>query len=506
MRIGRGWFIGALCFVLLLGIEFSFAAKSSPKWFYDVSKDWNRAYYQNTTFKQNHVELMQNLSIGWQQQPTDLFGSPEDLAVDTQGNVIVSGYTLDRTIERIQLIKYGSDGHVLWQRAQNSGLPSQSSSVGTDRQGNIYLAGYTWDSQTVDYLTLKFDSSGNLLWQQQLSAGGDDHARAIAVDDQGFSVVSGDSSMSGIDIFTAKYDPNGRLMWNQRYNSGESDWAWGVAQNYRGEIYVAGSTVIRGQKDVLLLKYNGSGQQIWQRQINYGGEDVALDVAVSRLGKIAITGYSDVAGRSDMLISVFDDQGNTLWTKKENLSQRDHAIGITWQNDDQLLVTGSADPGIETIQTLKYDATGKQLWRKQEPGSSTARGKAIGADQQGNIFVTATEGSRFRTFQYQDGYMNSGIFQSHAYDFETRIPFKSIAFAANINQGSITAIVEASENNFQTISDQLRVTIVPTQTLFSLRGLKPARYVRVRFELSSHTPALSPYVSGFTLSTDMDSH
>jgi len=506
MRIGRGWFIGALCFVLLLGIEFSFAAKSSPKWFYDVSKDWNRAYYQNTTFKQNHVELIQNLSIGWEQQPADLFGSPEDLAIDAQGNVIVSGYTLDRTIERMQLIKYAPDGHVLWQRAQNSGLPSQSSSVSSDRQGNIYVSGFTWNSQMVDYLVLKFDPNGNLIWQQQLSAGGDDHARAIDVDDQGFSVVTGDSNLGGFDIYTAKHDPNGRLMWHQRYNSGESDWAWGVAQNYRGEIFIAGSTVIRGQKDMLLLKYNASGQLIWQRQIDHGGEDVALDVAVSRLGQIAIAGYSDVAGRSDMLISVFDDQGNTLWSQKENLSNRDLAIGITWQNDDHLLVTGSADAGIETIQTLKFDATGKQLWRKQTPGSSTAQGKAIATDSHGNIFVTAAEGNRFRTFQYQDGYMNSGVFQSHAYDFETRIPFKSIAFHANINQGSITAIVEASENNFQTISDQLTFTIQPAQTLFSLRGLKPARYVRVRFELSSHTPALSPYVSGFTLSTDMDSH
>lgn len=506
MLKGRAWLMGALCFALLLmGFELSFDAKSSPKWQYDVSKDWNRGYYENTVYLDHHVELRKGLSVGWEQHQTDLNGIPDDLAVDGSGNVIVSGYTLDRTIERIQLIKYAPGGHVLWQRAQRGGVPSRGTSVDTDRQGNIYLAGFTWDKQAVDYIVFKFDPDGNLYWERTFSGGGADHARAIDVNDDGFSVITGNSNMSGIDILTAKYDPNGNRMWDRRYNSGESDWAWGVAQNYRGEIFIAGSTVIRGQKDVLLLKYNASGQLMWQRQVNHGGEDVALDVAVNRFGQVAIAGYSELSNRTDLLVAVFDEQGNILWTKKENLSQKDRAFGVTWQQD-QLLVTGSANLGIESIQTLKFDANGNRLWKQSQPGAADAQGRAIATDAYGNIFVTASEGNSFRTFQYQDGYTNEGMFQTHVYNFGTRIPFKSIAFNVNSNQGSITAVVEVSDNNFSWISDSLTFTIHPNQSLFSLRGLKPARYIRVRFELESHTPSLSPYISGFTVSTDMDAH
>jgi hypothetical protein len=81
--------------------------------------------------------------------------------------------------------------------------------MAVDTFGNVYVTGYSYNSATgYDYATIKYDNTGNELWVQRYDAGeGDDYAVAIAIDDSGYVYVTGYSDNGyAIDNELSYYD------------------------------------------------------------------------------------------------------------------------------------------------------------------------------------------------------------------------------------------------------------------------------------------------------------
>jgi uncharacterized delta-60 repeat protein len=135
------------------------------------------------------------------------------VAVDRQGNVYVTGESWSGTSDDCATIKYDSSGVEQWvQRYNGPGNDGDyGRSLAVDGQGNVYVTGWTIDPNTTgdDYVTLKYDSDGNVQWLRRYNGpgNGEDHAWPLAVDGQGNVYVTGYSydSDTNEDYATIKY-------------------------------------------------------------------------------------------------------------------------------------------------------------------------------------------------------------------------------------------------------------------------------------------------------------
>src|SRR5229473_1673586 len=139
----------------------------------------------------------------------------------------------------------------------------------------------------------------------------------------------------------------------------------------------------KAQTEQWVARYNGQG----------GPNSIAVD---SNTGNVYVTGRSDGIGTGyDYATVAYDSRAAELWVARYNGpgNQGDSATAIAVDSTGNVYVTGSSWGGAETMfdfATIKYDATGAELWvaRYNGPASSGDWATAIAVDDTGNIYVT----------------------------------------------------------------------------------------------------------------------
>ncbi|HXF48907.1 MAG TPA: SBBP repeat-containing protein [Verrucomicrobiae bacterium] len=136
---------------------------------------------------------------------------------DKEGNVLVTGFSRGiGTDGDITTFKYDSLGNELWVQHFNGPGNGYDAGYGlrVDSAGNVYVAGTSVGNGTNrDYILLKYDTNGNLLWEKRYnsSLNSVDEAWAISIDRSGNIVVTGRSIGSSTpydyDFATIKYSP-----------------------------------------------------------------------------------------------------------------------------------------------------------------------------------------------------------------------------------------------------------------------------------------------------------
>jgi uncharacterized delta-60 repeat protein len=289
------------------------------------------------------------------------------IAVDNNGNVYVTGYSYnDYTSYDYATIKYNSDGQELWVRRYNgpgNGADS-AKAIAVDNNGNVYVTGYS----VGDYATIKYNSNGQQLWVAEYNGPGNgaDEATAIAVDNNGNVYVTGWSWGQGtyFDYATIKYNSNGQAVWVARYNGpgNGSDWATAIAVDNNGNVYVTGRSYREGTYyNFATIKYNSNGQQLWVAR--YDGRvswyEGARAIAVDNNGNVYVTGGSE----GDYATIKYNSNGQAVWVARYNgpANFSDEARAIAVGNNGNVYVTGgSCGHGIEDYDyaTIKYSAVG----------------------------------------------------------------------------------------------------------------------------------------------------
>lgn len=145
-------------------------------------------------------------------------GFANDIAVDTSGNVYVTGSSWGTNqLPDVVTIKYNSMGDTLWVRRYNGPGSNwdDAQALALDAAGNVYVTGRTYsDSTFFDYLTIKYDAAGVQQWIALYDgpSNNDDQAAALAVDGSGNLYVTGSSVRSSEarpDYATIKYNSAG---------------------------------------------------------------------------------------------------------------------------------------------------------------------------------------------------------------------------------------------------------------------------------------------------------
>ena len=383
-----------LATVLLAGVAFSTAVRAGA-----VVEEW-AARYEGTGNSDDRAKAV---------------------AVDASGNAYVTGES--RGVSSLQdyaTIKYDANGNELWAARYNgpSNVRDYALALAVDTSGNVYVTGYSYDPLTSsDYATIKYDANGNQLWAARYNGPDnlDDWAVALAVDASGNVYVTGESfgaSTSG-DYATIKYDAAGNQMWAARHNGpGDSeDYAFALGVDASGNVYVTGySYAVSTDKDYATVKYDANGNQVWAARYDGPGSglrDVAYALAVDASGNVYVTGTSDgVSSGRDYATVKYDTNGNQLWAARYdgpgNSDDRVRALAV--DASGSVYVTGY-DYGVLSgpdYATIKYDANGNQVWvaRYDGPSYSDEDATALAVDASGNVYVTGYSCSIAETPDY----------------------------------------------------------------------------------------------------------
>ncbi|MBN2591880.1 MAG: SBBP repeat-containing protein [Sedimentisphaerales bacterium] len=265
--------------------------------------------------------------------PGNYNDSAKAIALDAFGNVYVTGYSYSggETREDYVTVKYSSSGRQLWvaRYAGPSGSPYSAydvaNAIAVDTLGNVYVTGYSDGSATsYDYATIKYDSDGIEQWEARYNGSGDnyDYAHAIVLDSSDCVYVTGysDNLWTRQDYATVKYDSDGLQLWVATYNSpaNSNDRACSILVDPSDNVYVTGYSYEWGTSlDYATIKYDFIGNEVWVATYDgpsYSGNvvsdasddnssiptvngpdndcDYAYAMALDRSGNIYVTGGS----------------------------------------------------------------------------------------------------------------------------------------------------------------------------------------------------------------------
>ncbi len=409
-----------------------------------------------------------------------------DVAVDATSNVYVTGYSLGSEGRYdFATTKYSASGQQLWEARYDgpSNSYDQATSVVVDAAGNVYVTG----TSTTDYVTIKYSTSGQQLWVARYNGPGNgaDEPTDLALDATGNVYVTGASlgTGSGNDYATLKYSASGQQLWVARYNgAGRSDdQASALTVDAAGNVYVTGASY--GRSDYVTLKYSDSGQQLWEARYNgiSNGNGSAADVAVDATGNVYVTGYSlGSTSGYDYATVKYAANSQQLWAARYNgpSSRNDWASDLAVDATGNVYVTGRSYGGTtfssSDYATLKYAASGQQLWeaRYNGPGNGADVATDLALDATGNAYVT--------------GYSDSST-SSESYDYAT------LKYAATTGQQLWTARYNGASNGVdQANSISLDATGNVYVTGYSVSTGTNSDYITLKYAQTNTTPLSVP--------------
>jgi Beta-propeller repeat len=348
--------------------------------------------------------------------PGNYYDMPTAIAVDTLGNVYVTGYGFGSGSNYdYATIKYDSFGQEQWVARYNgpNNGDDGAEEIAVDGSGNVYVTGVSRDgSGFSDYVTIKYDSAGQQVWvARYYSRPGNypDESYAIGIDSLGNAYVAGTSvfySGASYDYGTIKYNSVGQQQWVGRYNGSgnRDDYAAAIAVDGSGNVYVTGSSWGSGTDyDYATIKYNSAGQQEWVGRYDGpgNGSDNPRAIAIDNSGSVYVTGQSVGSGNDtgfDYATIKYDSVGREQWVARYNGPGNldDEAHGIAVDNAGDVYVTGES-PGSGSdydYATIKYDSSGQEQWiaRYNGPANSYDVATAIAVDGSANVYVTGRSG------------------------------------------------------------------------------------------------------------------
>lgn len=360
----------------------------------------------------------------------------EDLALDNDGNLYITGWFMQRVD-----FDSGIDTYIL------------SSDTWVNGFQNIYGR---------DAFVLKLNAQGNFVWAQKYSNGGAYSERfySLVVDNAGNIYAAGQNSMNANDGMLYKINANnGNVIWSKAitgnkprinldntnhlvltgYFSGTADFDPGTS------VY---NLTSNGLKDVYLMKLDNAGNFVWANQLGGTEHDAGKSLTTDNLGNVFITGYytgtvtSSVngtsttlpiaAGTNGFIAKLNATDGNFLWISSfRNAPNQsgpldDIGRGIALDQAENVYVTGAAytnpnNPyntydgitnfgqqyhgyGGTDIAIFKLNNTdGNFAWINIIGGIGNDSGKDIAVDSDNNIFVTGLYNDNLgQTAYFQD--------------------------------------------------------------------------------------------------------
>lgn len=299
------------------------------------------------------------------------FADGQALTADASGNIIAggsfqqhisfSGTALTGGATSLYLVKYDSNGNVVWAKTGNTTSFCKLNGLTTDAAGNIYATGK--NNNPVQWGTSNFPNHG------------------------------------GDDAFTAKFNAAGEVQWLKFLGNtavaGTTANNWdsgnGIAVDNNGNVYTCGSLLadslnvgINTGQVPFVVKYNSSGSQEWLKKYTAGDINVLNGIATDNSGKVFITGVyegnlsldnfafpASASNSKDAFIACLAANGTLQWGTRGSSVASDIGYGIATDNNNNIICTGECS-NVAQFDTITLVTGATQLYVAKMGGSATS--------------------------------------------------------------------------------------------------------------------------------------
>lgn len=350
----------------------------------------------------------------WVRFPDDLGRKQSEratsVATDANGNVFVAVASLrPNTGMDYLVLKYNSSGRLLWRYSYDgpNHLGDFPSELAVDSQGNVVVTGRSTQYEATypsiyEYATLKLSGNGELLWVRR-HLGERDAAEpnfngdyrdepvhlALAADDSVY--VAGDRSLG---YLTLKYGADGSELWAREYHADEYLYGLvrGLAATPDHGVCVTGQWRGEDFGDIITVRYSAAGEEEWAALTDGGPNvvDVPRDVAVAADGSVYVTGRSQPVGAFTVKYSAVGEAvWSDHWVPSGYLSAQGGAVAV--DPSGNVLVAGAAWTNSSSdALLLSYQPDGTRRWAVTRDGgrSLADRFQYLAVDSSGSVYAT----------------------------------------------------------------------------------------------------------------------
>lgn len=334
------------------------------------------------------------------------------IAIDSSGNVVVTGESNDSLSYNFYTIKYDSNGNELWNATYDSGGEDLAMDITIDSNDNIIVVGFTGIFDLIPegcFHIIKYDKNGKELWNKSYKMGETSIPYAVAVDSEDNIIITGNRlkyGFGGIELpcWTVKCDgKNGNQIWNRTYQVGAQDSGMGIAVDSNDYIIIAGLSGTFSSIACFTVKYDKYGNKLWEKR--YAKMAIAYDVAVDSHDNIIVAGYNfSKYYQTDYYISKLNKDGNQIWTKRYDSGKSEAATSVAIDSNNNIIIGGYIFEGGNFWQcTLMYGENGEEKWVKMPSINGAIYDVAI--DSSNAIIVTGgiqRETADYYTTKYFD--------------------------------------------------------------------------------------------------------
>jgi len=339
------------------------------------------------------------------------------VAVDSANNVFVTGYGTYSALDGDYVtIKYSSTGIPLWTNRYNgpAGSYDGATSMAVDTAGNVLVTGTSRGTGgNVEWATVKYSNSGALRWAQRYGDPGSASAWAVSVAVDSTNVYVLGYNAPGEFATVAYSSLNGAPLWTNNYAPVYSiARAQEVVTDTNGHVFVTGFASKHEtppfDQDYVTLAYSSAGVPLWTNRFQglgflHDNDDRAIGLAVSR-GNVFVLGSSAGADSYQHFATVaYSTTGAQLWsTLFSGDWGSDSPAAIAADRDGDVFITGlRGDAALNTAYcvTLAYSSAGGRFW-SHEIRYDIISPTEIATDAAGNVFVTGYGASSGVTIKY----------------------------------------------------------------------------------------------------------
>ena len=304
---------------------------------------------------------------------TDSAGQAARIAADASGNVaVVSGPAGGRLLA---VTSYTSTGVLRWQRTVS---PSSGTFVGdwvvAAPNGDLVVIGHNQDShgRPIASTMVRYASDGTLLWRVDFSSGFFPSTARLLVDAAGNEYLAWSATGSGFVV--QKYSPSGGLLWSQGDSTGGG---YAIASSLAlspdgADVAVTGS--VSGGATWITAIYNATtGVRRWQVAAAEGlfARDVVVDgTRVYATGQ-GVTDPGTPAMKYFLTVVAYDRAtGARLWRTDKKPADAYDAAGLWMAKapDGSLVVTGQTNRGFLDWYTVDFETSGAVRWEAVRDG------------------------------------------------------------------------------------------------------------------------------------------
>ena len=323
----------------------------------------------------------------------------KDIAVDGDGNIIVSGFFYGTTMigsdeyttlgsQDLFIAKFDTEGDFVWSYRAGGMMADYISGITLDEDLNIILSGYFYNQINFGDTTLtavaasdiflaKFNSVGELIWVFSAGGSSSDQLNSITGDPDGNILIAGsyyydftigDTTLTTLDpvgVFVVKIGSGGNLEQAFQINGTYLNSEIFITSASTGDFYLSGcfsedatfgdKTFHAGEfnQDLYIARYSADCDLQWARHAFSYGSDQVVAIDTDESGNLYLTGhyldtihfelitlnYTLCCGSREIFIISYDADGRCLWGKQVS-GTRANVKSLEMAPQGKLLLSG----------------------------------------------------------------------------------------------------------------------------------------------------------------------